>query len=206
MNSSIPCDIVLLPSDELAQKAVAASALLQPLGSAFVLNANTGPFPHLSLYMTQLKEGDLDTVKDIVAVIAGQTPIFDLTADSYFQAEGYIDPNYEPVDRLAALQMAVVNAINPIRDGMRAKDQVRMESATGVIRKNLETYGYKSVGQLFRPHMTIARLQSAETIDTTFLPAATDFSGAFTKLGLFEMGDNGTCVRKIAEFDLAAGR
>jgi len=34
------------------------------------------------------------------------------------------------------------------------------------------------------------------------LPSSEIFSGDFTRIGLFEMGINGTCIRKIAEFDL----
>jgi len=201
--NSIPCNIVLLPSDELAQKAVAASSVLQPLGSLIALS-NTGPFPHLSLYMTQLKEADLERVKDILVEIAAQTAVFSLTADCYFQAEGYLDPNYESVDRLATLQITVVDTINPIRDGMRAKDVAKLEAATGIARQNLQQYGYKNIGELFRPHMTIGRMKAAEAVDTAALPPVADFSGRFVKLGLFEMGDNGTCTRKIAEFALAS--
>jgi hypothetical protein len=204
--ASIPCDIVLLPSDDLAQKAVKASQQLQSFGALFQLNTETGPFPHTSLYMTQLKAEDLDKAKELLAAIAARTPIFFLKANDYFQEEGYIDPNYERTDDLANLQMAVVNAINPIRDGMREKDKARLSQTTGLVRENLEKYGYRGVGELFRPHMTLTRFTDGKKVDTSTLSDPNEFSGQFVKIGLFEMGDNGTCVRKIAEFDLGVGR
>lgn len=201
-NASLPIDIVLLPSDELALKAVAASASLQQFGALFELNAKTGPFPHASLYMTQLKIDDLDKAKEILADIATKTSAFDLKATRYFQEERYIDPEYERTEELANLQMTVVNAINPIRDGMRVKDIARLPETTGIVRENLEKYGYRGVGELFRPHMTLARFAESKEIDVSVLPDIDELSGQFVKLGLFEMGDNGTCVRMLAEFNL----
>ncbi len=204
--SSLPVDIVLLPSDELAQKAVAASKVLQQQGALVELNLATGPFPHASLYMTQLKAEDLDKAKEILADIAAKTPASELKSTRYFQEERYIDPEYERTADLANLQMAVVNGVNSIRDGMRAKDKARLPETTGVVRENLEKYGYRGVGELFRPHMTLTRFADNKEIDTSTLPNASEFSGQFVKLGLFEMGDNGTCVRKIAEFELGGNK
>lgn len=199
--ASIPCDIAILPSDELARRAIAMSVELQKFNTLFQLSA-TGPFPHTSLYMTQLKVEDLEKVKTILAAIAANTPQLSLTVTRYDQADGYIDADYARTESLDHLQMAVVEAINPIRDGMREKDKVRMLTTTGKVRENLEKYGYRGVGELFRPHMTFTRFAGGQPIDTNTLPSPSEFSGQFTKFGLFEMGDNGTCVRKIAEFAL----
>lgn len=200
--SSLSCDIVILPADTLAHKAISLSGQLTQRGTFFTLKENTC-FPHASLYMTQLKVSDLDKVKSILANIAANTSRFDLATTGYDQAEGYIDAGYARTDTLDRLQMSVVEAINPIRDGMREKDKVRMLTMTGAARENLEKYGYRGVGELFRPHLTFTRFTNSQLIDTSPLPDPSEFSGQFVKLGLFEMGDNGTCVRKIAEFELA---
>lgn len=203
--SSLPCDIVILPAAELAQKAIDLSEQLEQHGTLFTLKEGAY-FPHASLYMTQLKIADLDKVKAILMDIAANTPLLDLTATRYDQAEGYIDADYARTEMLDQLQMAVVEAINPIRDGMREKDEARMLTTTGKVRENLEKYGYRGVGELFRPHMTFTRFADGESIDTSTLPDPSEFSGQFVKLGLFEMGDNGTCIRKIADFELGAIR
>jgi hypothetical protein len=199
--NSLPYDIVILPADELAQKAIGLSKRLVEYGTLFTLEEGRY-YPHASLYMTQLKVADLEEVKALLADIATRTPQLDLTAARYDQAEGYIDADYARTETLDRLQMAVVEAINPIRDGMREKDKARMLTTTGKIRENLEKYGYRGVGELFRPHMTFARFADGQPIDTSVLPNPSGFSGQFVKLGLFEMGDNGTCIRKIAEFNL----
>lgn len=198
---SLPCDIVILPTDELAQKAITLSKQLERHGTLFTLKEGAC-YPHASLYMTQLKVDDLDKVKAILASIASSTPRLNLSSGRYVQEEGYIDADYTRTEQVDRLQMAVVEAINPIRDGIREKDKARMLTTTGKVRENLEKYGYRGVGELFRPHISFTRFADGQPIDTTGLPGPAEFSGAFLQLGLFEMGDNGTCVRKIAEFNL----
>ncbi|MBP6005281.1 hypothetical protein KA531_00005, partial [Candidatus Saccharibacteria bacterium] len=60
---------------------------------------------------------------------------------------------------------------------------------------------YPAVGDLFRPHITLTRLKEHNPNVLELLQQdITTFNGVFDRLGLFEMGENGTCIRKIAEF------
>lgn len=199
--SSLPCNIVLLPSDEIAHNAISLSEALRQYDTYFTLKGGSY-FPHASLYMTQLKEDDLNKVMNILQEIAHGTTSLTVTASKFKQAHGYISLSYSRTAALDSIQSRVVDAINPIRDGLRRKDIERLATATGMERTNLEQYGYRSVGELFDPHITFTRLKSSEFVDSSCLENEQQFNGSFTKLGLFEMGDNGTCVRKIAEFNL----
>ena len=122
--SSLPCDVVILPNDELANKAISASQKLAPLGGLFTLEIGKY-FPHASLYMLQLKEDDLERVKDLLTEIANETPIFNLNASKYEQKEAFVDVEYTRNEQTDSLQRKVVTALNPIRDGMREKDMKR---------------------------------------------------------------------------------
>lgn len=131
---------------------------------------------------------------------------FDLTAVRYSLGEGfavgYVDPEFAVTNELRGAQEAVIAAVNPIRAGMRESDKAKMKEATGVKLENLQKYGFPSVGELFRPHMTLTRLKENRPDALTSLPDSSTFSGTFDRIGLFEMGPNGTCARKIAEFPL----
>jgi 2'-5' RNA ligase len=200
--TSIPCNIVILPSTNIAEKAIAASQLLAQKYPTFFTLKDGEYYPHVTLYMTQLKLADLDRAQLLLADLAAHNAPFMLQADRYELNHGYFDANYECPHSLEALQMAVIGAINPIRDGMREKDKQHLLEALGLEQENLQKYGYRGVGELFRPHVTLTRLTNDQPVDTSILPAPHEFSGTFVRLGLFEMGDNGTCVRKIAEFPL----
>ncbi|HSX08356.1 MAG TPA: hypothetical protein VLG11_05675 [Candidatus Saccharimonadales bacterium] len=202
MHSSLACDVVILPSDELAESAIALSEQIGRQHNTFFQLAKNGPFAHASLYMTQLSVASLDEAREILARIAATTPALDLFAKGYHQSRGYIDVSYERINALDQLQLAVVEAINPLRDGMPHGEQKHLEDATGSLRDTLQKYGYRGIGEFFRPHLTLARLTDHAPIDVSDLPEPTGFSGAFTKLGLFEIGRHGACVRKIAEFEL----
>jgi len=201
--SSIPCNVVLLPNPEVAEKAIALSAELTQYGVHFTL-ANGAFYPHASIYMLQLKAEDLPEVQNRLLQIANSIRPVHATAARYWQAKQFLDVEYEKSAEMADLQSSVVAALNPIRDGMRAKDVERMKEATGLALENYQKYGWNTVGELYRPHLTLTRFLEDQDIEQLLLPAINEFSGPFPVLGLFEMGDNGTCVRKIAEFQLGS--
>ncbi|MCA9318443.1 DUF1045 domain-containing protein [Candidatus Saccharibacteria bacterium] len=204
---SIPCDIVLLPSKELADKAIEASKTISSLDSFFTLEVGKF-YPHMSLYMFQLEETDIQNVEALLNEIAKQTQVVSATATKYSLGQGfgvgYVDPEYKVTDELTGLQNAIVDAINPVRAGMRESDIAKMQDATGLKLENLQKYGYPAIGDLFRPHITLTRLKEHNPEVLNLLPSdVSTFSGVFNRIGLFEMGTNGTCVRQIATWDLA---
>lgn len=206
VNHSLPCDVVILPGDELVEKVVLASQKLAPFGSLFTLEVGRY-FPHASLFMLQLREDDIETAKNLLADIARASNPLSLKASRFDRSQGFIDVEYARTESIDNVQRRVITALNTIRDGMRAKDAARMSEATGLALENFQRYDYKYVGELFRPHITFTRFDDGsdhapEARD--ILPDTSVFDGTFVKLGLFEMGDNGTCVRKIAEFDSQA--
>lgn len=203
--NSIACDIVLLPSKDLAEKAIDASQKLQKHGSLFTLE--DGKFyPHMSLYMFQLNTEDISKVEKELKRIAGNSVVAKLSTTRYYLGEGfgvgYIDPEYAVTPDLRKLQDDVVEAINPIRTGMREKDKAKMSDATGVKLENFRNFGYPAIGELFRPHMTLTRLDGHKPEVLNKLPDVNEFNGTFDRIGLFEMGDNGTCAKKLLELQL----
>ena len=199
--TSAPYDVVILPSPELAERATLLSSQLARKGVLFTLRDGAF-YPHISLYMLQLKATDLDAIKQYLAEIAEETSSLNLTASKYWQAKQFFDAEYEKSDELSQLQINVVTRLNPIRDGMRTKDVERMKEATGIAFTNLKDYGWSTIGELYRPHLTVTRFTADQDLASLTLPPIQEFVGEFSKLGLFEMGDNNTCVRKIAEFNL----
>lgn len=199
--ASIPCDVVILPNDQLATKAIQASKTLEPYGNRFTLEQGKY-YPHSSLFMLQLKVSDLEQVKTALSKIAIENKKLSLTAKRYYQAEAYIDVEYQRSTQIDDLQNTIVATLNPIRDGMREKDKARMLEATGLAYDNFKQYGYKYIGDLFRPHITFTRFEEQQPEAEKALPELSHYDGTFTRIGLFEMGDNGTCIREIGTWEL----
>jgi len=203
--NSIPCDVVLLPNEELALEAITTSQIFANHDPLFTLQIGKF-YPHMSLYMFQLNESDIPKVEGILHNIADTFHPVQGTATNYSMGEGlavgYVGPEYEAAEELLSLQKKVIDSINPIRAGMRASDAAKMKDATDVKLDNLKKYGYPAVGSLFRPHITLTRLKDYSPELLRILPDISRFNGLFDSLGLFEMGANGTCIRKIAEYNL----
>jgi len=199
---SLACNVVILPSEDVAHRAIQLSTELAAKGVHFTLK-DGALFPHVSVYMLQLKYAGLDEVEKRLAEIANVVPVLELSVTRYEQSKQFFDAEYEKPEVLSQLQKQVVTTLNPIRDGMRARDVERMKEATGLALENFKNYGWNTIGELYRPHLTITRFLEDQDVSSLSLPPVQEFSGVFTKLGLFEMGDNGTCVRKIAEFELS---
>ena len=198
--NSIPCDIVMIPDEDTVSNAILLSEQLSESETYFTLKEGEY-YPHASLYMVQLDMSKIDEINERLSNAAANTSKITLNPKEYHQEWGYVDIEYERETNSDKLQMDIVRALNPIRDGLRQKDIDRLPEAVGIERENILMYGYRSVGEKFTPHITITRFADRKDIDLTTLPDVSTFKATFSKIGIFEMGENGTCVRKIAEFD-----
>jgi hypothetical protein len=199
--NSLPYNIVLLPGKDIENKAIAASKKLEQFGTLFTLEIGKF-YPHVSVYMVQLRSDDLPKVEQTLAEIAATTEPINLNSSKYYQVKNFIDADYNKPAKLTELQMSIVNAINPIRDGLRENDKERMKEATGLALENFRQYGWNTIGELYRPHLTLTRFIQAVESPEAVLPNPSEFNGLFPKLGLFAMGENGTCIKQLAEFNL----
>lgn len=201
----VSCNVVLLPSTDLANKAIVASGALSKYHSLFTLHDGV-LYPHLSLYMVRLDDEYIERVSQLLGDVAENTHRITAVAKGYSIGKGYgagyIDAEYQVSPELRAVQELILRAVNPLRSGMRENDIAKLQDARGVKLANLEKYGYSAIGELFRPHITFTRLPIYNPAALEVLPDVSEFSGVYESLGLFELGDHGTCTRKIATFPL----
>ncbi len=101
--SSTLYDVVILPNADIAEKTINASESLKNLDCYFTLQKGKY-FPHISLYMLQIKETDLDKARAMLSQIAADTNRLSLQTASYRQSFGYIEVGYQKNDQLTDLQ------------------------------------------------------------------------------------------------------
>ncbi|MEO6761365.1 MAG: hypothetical protein ABI220_03240 [Candidatus Saccharimonadales bacterium] len=199
--ASLSCNVVLLPNSELADKAIATSRGLAKEPVLFTLEIGKF-FPHVSIYMLQLRRADLLEAVERLKQLADRLQSFELAARKYNQEQGYFDIEYTKTEAIRLLQPKVIELLNPMRDGLMPDDAKRLHNISGLKLENIKLYGFSSVGELYRPHLTLTRFFGRMDISNLPLPNANEFSGEFPAIGIFEMGPNGTCKRKISEFEL----
>lgn len=198
---SKPYDVVLLPEFKVAQAAIQLSKKVEQLATHFTLG-NDEYFPHVSLYMLQLNVEGLGEAEVILKKVAKEADAVGGRVEDYHYEKGYFDIEYQKSTEMINLQNKIIEQMNPIRDGLRAKDEERLHTVSGEERANIERCGYRSVGNLFTPHLTFTRFKDTEITSLNDLPPKGSFEGNFISLGIFEMGDHGTCKYKVNEWVL----
>ncbi|HSX41885.1 MAG TPA: DUF1045 domain-containing protein [Candidatus Saccharimonadales bacterium] len=202
MNSK-PYDVVLLPDDNIVGKSIELSQKLSNRGVRFTLG-NRLYFSHVSVYMLQLDNIGLEKATRLVQQLSTVVSEISARASEYHYFEGYLDIEYEKSAEISFLQEEIIKLLNPIRDGLREKDKERLATADEMTRNNIIKYGYRSVGESFYPHLTFTRFIKTDSQEEIMaaLPDKAVFNGKFTGIGIFEIGDNGTCIKLVSEWPL----
>jgi len=195
-------NIVILPPDEIAQKAISISKLFQNKKALFTLN-DKNHFAHITLYMVELPLKNVPEVITELKKIASETRSLELTKDKYRQSfRGYLDVGFKKTHEVSALQKTIIEKINPFREGLlKPSDQGMMSGMDKAELNNLKNYGSGFIFDQWTPHITFTKLE--DTDKTAFENIKEeDFSFTVDKIGLFYLGDYGTCREKVAQFDL----
>jgi hypothetical protein len=203
-SKTIACDIVLLPSEDQAQLAIQASQHLSQQGSLFMLD-DKNLYAHASLYMFQMDIANQEECIAALQEIAAGNNIQRLEQNGFFYQnsghyKGYVNVSFARNKEVDLLQEQVLAAFNDLRADTSEKNKQKMITATGLQLEYLQKYGYASIGDLFRPHLTLTRFPIEIEPDLTSLLPSKNFTGEFTRLGLVEVGPHGTSIRKIADF------
>jgi 2'-5' RNA ligase len=194
-------DVVLIPEQSLAQNAMELSKGFESYGTRFILDQKNF-YPHLSLYMLRLSAEGLQEALASLNVIASNAAAITATAFHYHYTKEYLDIEYTKSTELTVLQEEIITALNPIRNGLRENDKIRLLTATGEERENILNFGYRSVGDQFHPHLTFTRFNNPQEGILETLPSTHIFTGTYISLGIFEMGENGTCVNPVESWAL----
>ncbi|MDO8425273.1 MAG: 2'-5' RNA ligase family protein [bacterium] len=195
--------IACVPPPDVTARALHVSRALQSYGGLFVLKS-TSERPHVTLYYTVLPRGVVRDVRTQLATIARRTAPFAMTATRFTSQNTWVDVEYRRSQALLALQRDVIASVNPLRGThMRERDAERLATASPAVRRNIEQYGYRSVGAQYRPHLTFTRLQEEQDVRSSFADEqARAYSFRVTTLGLYGTGAHGTCVRLLSSFAL----
>ncbi|MFI6921863.1 cytochrome c oxidase assembly protein [Nonomuraea spiralis] len=203
-------DVVLLPPHDVNARAVHLSRQCADAAPAEFVLREDGLYPHISLYMANFTPAQLKEAVALLHDLSRRTPGMLLEGDSFAANEhGMVELFYRKTDAIIQLQEEIVAALNPLREGLRHRDPVgrvlaeHRLTAPPVARANLDLYGYDEIGDLFRPHITLTRLQRPDDrLDQAILSAPSSFTAAYSTLALCVMGEHGTCTDIVETFTL----
>jgi 2'-5' RNA ligase len=193
-------NVVIYPPKEVRDYAIKLSASLKSC-EGFVLD-DSKFFPHVTLYLAEYPNDAIDDVHDALTKIIPTLRQIELKPNDYSIEQGYIAVNYAKTEELELIQMSIISACNPLRKGsLRLRDMEKMESYNPVQRENIDTYGFRSVGESFCPHLTLTKCIGPIPVSLPhFDPEKLTFNSA--TMALMSVGEYGTARKLINTYSV----
>jgi len=198
--AEIAVDVVLLPSEEMADKAIAANKeLLKQCADKIVLDKESC-LPHISLAMGCIDERDIADIEKVLQTIAKQCSLGQLSAigihtGTNSATEQVSVLQIERTEALQSLHEEVMRRLAPYFNYDVTVDMVLsppMASESTLLW--IKNYPEKSSFEKFFPHITIGY---GEINDYSF-----PIEFAVSKLALCHLGNHCTCRKILASVKL----
>ncbi|MHC4533455.1 MAG: 2'-5' RNA ligase family protein [Planctomycetota bacterium] len=197
--AEIAVDIVLLPSEEMADKAIAANKeLLKQCAHKIVLDKESC-LPHISLAMGCIDDIDIDEIDTILRTIAEETSLGRLNAvgietETNQAGEKVSVFKIEKTEALQLLHEEVMRRLSPYFSYDVKIDMILSSEAGESTLNWIKNYPEKSSFEKFYPHITIGY---GEIEDFSF-----PMKFKVSKLALCHLGNHCTCKVILASVDL----
>jgi 2'-5' RNA ligase len=198
--AEIAVDVVLLPSEEMVDKTIAANKELQKQYADKIVLDKESCLPHISLAMGCIDERDIADIEKILQTIAKQSSLGQLSAIGIHTSENSAGEQVsvlqiEKTEALQSLHEEVMRRLEPyfhydVRVDMVLSPPMASESTLAWIKN----YPEKSSFEKFFPHITIGY---GEINDYSF---PTEFT--VSKLALCHLGNHCTCRKILAWAEL----
>jgi 2'-5' RNA ligase len=192
--AEIAIDVVLLPSEEMMDKAISANKELLERNAAKIILDKEKCLPHISLAMGCIDEQDIDEIETILKTIGQENPLGQLIATGIHTSTNKVGEKVsvfeiERTEELQSLHEEVMKRlVRYFSYDVRAEMVLSSSDISESTLDWIKNYPEKSSFEKFFPHITIGYGE----IDDFLFPIKFDVS----KLALCHLGNHCTC-RKI---------
>lgn len=195
---SLSCSVVILPPEQIVDRAIELST---QLSGVFTLN-HENKLPHITMYMCELPVANIEKARAAVRAVLQDATAVSLNFTGYSVSMSYAFADFEPTQELFALQAKLIEAVNPLREGLiRSTDAARIDTLTPAEQEGIRQSGYRMAGGNYEPHMSLTKLVGDESVMQQ-LPQDLDLSFAANTLAFVFTGENGTCREVIERYEL----
>jgi 2'-5' RNA ligase len=212
INSSLPSDFLRLNTAfklpmNATEKAIALSQEIGRNYKTFFIIDNVQFYPHITIYSPEYPQLNINKILKVVERITSNASQIYFRFRKINSNQGFISIGFDYSPEIKRLHEEIVKKLNPlrmerIRKGYLEDSDYHMEFSQKQ-KENIKNYGYPDVMDLYKPHLTIARLKNeslAQKVSKDVNWDIPEFS--VDKLAIYEMGEHGTCKELIKEFEL----
>lgn len=198
--AEIAIDVVLLPTEEMMDKAIAANKELLKRNAAKIILDKKKCLPHISLAMGCIDEQDIDEIETILKTIAQENPLGQLIAKGIQASTNKACETVSvlEIERTVKLQSLHEEVMKRLARYFSYEVRAEMVLSSSDISEStldwIKNYPEKSSFEKFFPHITIGYGE----IDNFSFPIKFSVS----KLALCHLGNHCTCREVLASTNL----
>lgn len=198
-------NIVIEPNSEVRKAAITLSKELSKKDDVLFTLDGEHFYPHITIYspaFPSLKKEDVfyaveEISKDFKQFVCGFTGV---QLD-----EKYLGINIMPTDAVTQLHETIVKKLNPVREGVIRKKYLPGSEEFLKLSQNRQNnvleYGAPDVLELYHPHLTITRFKEDSVAEKVSKENHWEIqSFVASEIGIYEMGENGTCINPVQKF------
>lgn len=199
-------NVAVKPPKDISDKAIKISKSLSEKSKAYFVLDGKNYYPHLTIYSPEFPKKSLDKILDQIEAITSGTKTFGCRLLDLHTHDGYIDVEAELSSQFKKLHETIIEKLNPLREGhLREKYTVEenLMKLKLAQRENIQAYGYPDAMELYRPHLTLIRLEDPDEAKKLTKEIGWDiYELIVDTIAAFTMSSHGTCTGVIKEFKL----
>ncbi|KKQ12735.1 MAG: hypothetical protein US30_C0017G0001 [Candidatus Moranbacteria bacterium GW2011_GWF2_36_839] len=191
-----------MPPADVAKYVAKLSKEISEKEKAYFILDNKNFYPHITIYTSEYPNCNikkiLDKVEKISKKLSGVKFKFKKIDDDY----GYVGVVMHRSKEIRKIHEIIISELNPLREG-HIREKFHNSDLSKEEKENIQKYGYPNLINLYSPHITITRLKNeknAREISKEIKWFKKEF--ILGKIGVYGMGENGTCTELIKEFKL----
>jgi 2'-5' RNA ligase len=202
----IKINIAIKPPEKVAEKVMAANS---ETGNKYKVDFaldGINYYPHLTLYHVECPEKNLENIFQTLEKLLPKLGRIKLAFREVGREQISVSVYFSLSQEIRDFHEKIIEKINPLRDG-RIRDKYRelgqVSNLTSEQKENILKYGHPELMNLYKPHITIARLEDEVTAEKAVNEIKWEASEFIVdKISVFRSGKHGTCVEIIKEFSL----
>lgn len=203
--SAVQLNIAIIPDSRIQEEAIRLSELVRRnFDTHFVLNTHN-LIPHVTISQARYPERNLGRVIDIVRTGISKLKPFEVSLNTFDVRYGqFVFWNAERASNLVAFHQQIVDATNPLREGLVIEHVAAMEGLSPEDVNDRENYGALLIGPHYQPHITLTCLKQNTAVEEIVRVIRKGKRDQFdvAKIVIGYLGNHGTVNGIIEEISL----
>jgi len=206
-------NIAIIPPEKVAIAAIELSQELSKLGKASFILDRRNFHPHVTCYSPEFPVKNLGKIAARLEALAKEYRAFENKLEGFVPTlvdPGGVEVKLKKLKEIDELHRKIVKELNPLREGHLREEYRRPdyplnfpEDKRELMTKIMKEVGYPRVLDAYNPHLSITRFENPEIAEKAIEKTEWKINSMrVEKIGIFTMGDYGTCKKLLNEFSL----